>query len=858
MRIDRNISLVFNLALLIMASFLATSVHAQQSGSASSSGLNSPVNYQANDSIVADIPNQLVRLYGEAKVEFEDVILNAELIEIDLKKNEVIATYGLDSTGNPFGKPVFSSAGEESQCEYIKYNFETKKGFVKEVRMQQGEGYIHMAESKVHPNEQIHFKNGKFTTCDKEEPHFHFKLSRAIVVPDKRIVTGPVYMEILRVPTPLAAPFGFFPNSETKKAGIILPEFQSSGNYGFGLENLGYYIPLGEYWETYFYGSIFTSGSWAAENRTNYYRKYKFRGGFGLRFEQFRGRFYETYDLINKWTVNWNHTQDAKAHPTLKFSTNINFVSDNTGQTSLDAINPGYFNNTFNSSINVTKSWRTNRFSGTMGLKTSLQQNSQSGNYSLELPQYNLSVSRFNLGVLRSSPISTKWYQKTLDNINITYSMNARNFIQAPDSIFNFNDLNQVGSYAKNGVEHRTTVQSNLRLFGGRMVFTPSAVYREYWNFQYEEREWNASDEKVDTTEFNQFRASRDITLNGSLNTNFFGYYKMKGKQQMKFRHVASPNISFSYRPDIGLYQQIQTDTNGTLSYYSPFSQSLYREGGQGESGAINFGLNNTLEMKKRAMSDTINETFKAYKLIDAFSINGNYDFLKDSMNLGNFALAFRTTKFFNVFSFQSNASLSPYSWDESTGETFSEYAWNANQGVGRFRTAKGVLNANFTNQRGRDKQKENAEKAKDNANATSTVTDPSFRDFEIPWVLNLSYNIDYTRTSSKNALGVTIDTFNLIQTIRADGNFNFNEKWKLDYLVNFDFLDMSVPSFNIGLWRDLHCWETSLFYQQIGPLFPGAPHESNWSILFKIGVKASMFQDIKYDHTFRRSALPF
>jgi hypothetical protein len=221
-------------------------------------------------------------------------------------------------------------------------------------------------------------------------------------------------------------------------------------------------------------------------------------------------------------------------------------------------------------------------------------------------------------------------------------------------------------------------------------------------------------------------------------------------------------------------------------------------------------------------------------------------------MNLSNISLAFRTTKFFNVFSFQSNATLSPYTWDASTGETFADYAWTDGNGLGRITVAGGTLNANFTNQNGRKKQKENLEENKDDAQKTGILTNPNYNDYSLPWVLNLSYNIDYKRQSLTNDLGAKVDSFRLVQTIKANGNFNFNEKWKLDYNFNLDLQDMEVPGFNIGLWRDLHCWETSVYYQQIGPMFPEGGLKSNWSILFKIGVKASMFQDIKYDHTFR------
>jgi len=255
-------------------------------------GLDYPIHYSATDSIVADIPQQIVRLYGSANVTYDDVVLDAEVIEIDLNNNEVSAHFGLDSLGNPIGKPVFVQGGEEIKCESIRYNFETKKGFITEVRTQQGEGYIHMAESKIHPNEEIHFKNGKYTSCDADKPHYHFQLSKAMVIPDKRIVTGPLYMKILNVPLPIAAPFAVLPNTESRKHGIIIPQFALAGVYGSGFSDLGYYIPINQNWETYFYGTIFTTGVWGLKNQTNYYKKYKYRGSLTMSYEYLSGFFF--------------------------------------------------------------------------------------------------------------------------------------------------------------------------------------------------------------------------------------------------------------------------------------------------------------------------------------------------------------------------------------------------------------------------------------------------------------------------------------------------------------------------------------------------------------------------------------
>ncbi|WP_157454115.1 putative LPS assembly protein LptD [Crocinitomix catalasitica] len=838
------------MSLLIIINTTSFKIYAQEQASVQSSGLNAPVFYEAKDSIVADIPNQIVRLYGDAKVNYEDIELLSELIEIDIQKNEVTATYGIDSLGNPFGKPLFTAGGEQSECDYIKYNFDTKKGFVKEVRMQQGEGYIHMAESKVQPNEEIHFRDGKFTTCSNEKPHYHFKLTRAIVVPDKRIITGPVYMQILRVPLPLAAPFGFFPNSETKKAGIIIPDFSfnSYDSYGFGITDLGYYIPLGEYWETYFYGTVFTSGRWGIRNETNYYQKYKYRGNFGLKFEQLRGKFY-AQNISNKLTLKWTHNQDAKSHPSIKFSTNINYVSDNSSKTTLDLINEDYFNNTFNSSINLTKGWNTNRFNGAMTLKSSLQQNTQSGNYTIQLPSYNLTVNRFDLGVLRGSAIGKKWYE----NITVNYSLNAENSILAPDSIFTADEFNQIGDYAANGIKHNVGLQSNLNVLKGRFTLTPALTYNELWNFQSEDLTWNEDLQKIDTTSSNGFRSSRNVALSGRVSSNFYGYYQLVGPSETRFRHVASPNVSFTLSPDIGLFEEIQIDSTGKTQFYSPFYKSKYREGSAGASGRINFDVNNTLEMKRKNKKDTLNNEVKSLKLIDALSVNGNYDFLKDSFNLSDFNLSFRTSRFFNIFSFQSNATFTPYSWNNETGAKLSTYAWNDGNGLGRFSKASSVINANFTNAKGRAEQEENDTKTRENANNNKIATSNRLIDFEIPWQLNIAYNISYTRASISNNLEY-VDSAVIVHTAQFNGDINIAEKWKVGYMVDFDLITKKVPQFRVEIWRDLHCWETSLKFQQFGPFTNSevTDFKANWSVQLHIGIKADMFQAIKYDQTIK------
>lgn len=857
MRKALNISVVINSFLLISTVLLTTKSLAQN-------GLDEPVKYSARDSIVADAKSQIVKLYGEALVTYDNIELKADYIEIDIQHNEVLATYSLDSLGNPIGKPIFNAEGEESTCDYMKYNFKTKKGYIREVRAQQDEGYIHMAESKIHPNEQIHLKDGKFTTCDLDTPHYHFKMSKAIIVPEERIVTGPVFMKIGKIPTPLMAPFAFFPNQKSRKHGLIFPTVgQASGLSGFGIKDIGYYFPLGDNWETQFTGSVYTTGQWAAANSTNYFVKYKYRGNFGARYERLKGYFYDT-TVVNKFSINWRHSQDAKAHPSLRFSSDVTFKSDNNGKTSLDPTNEEYFTNQFNSTLKLDKRWKAGNFNGSSNVTTSLKQNSLSETYNIDLPSFSFSVSRFDLGEFRKNKIGKKWYE----SIQVQYGLRSKNYISAPDSIFNLQGIGLAGDYAKNGFEHKTVVNSQLKLFGSRLNFTPSVTYNEIWNFQSEEHYWNPADSTIDTTNVNGFQTARNLAFAGGVTGNFYGYYRFKGDKKLRFRHVATSSLNFSFSPDISNYQQVQSSVDSDYVYISPFRNSLYTEGGQGASGRLSFSVVNNLKMKIRDSKDTINESSKSFNVLDAANFSGSYDFLKDSFQLSPISLNLRSSKVFGIISFQASGTLNPYAYDDlnagyteydTLGNLTKQYAWENGQGIGRISRADFIASANFTSRTGRKKQKEIADKPVENANNSALMNDPKTVNFDIPWQLNIGYNLNFTSALKTVA---SDPNYKVVQALKFNGDFSINKNWKFVYGLDMNLQQLMtknqenpnrpykdlITRWSLDIWRNLHCWEASLQLGQLGT-WQEPWTFTNFTFLARVNIKASMLKDLKLEY---------
>ena len=185
--------------------------------------LSDEVRYSARDSIRYDLAEQAVYLYGAASVRYLGTQLTADRIIFSFKNEEAMSYGAPDSTGAIAGKPRLVQDGHTIDADSIRVNLKTKVGIIREVRTQEQEAWLHAGLSKRHANGEVHSLRGKLTTCDRPNPHYHFQVSRMMVIPDEKIITGPAYMKFRKVPTPLALPFGLFPNKKGGSSGVLIP-----------------------------------------------------------------------------------------------------------------------------------------------------------------------------------------------------------------------------------------------------------------------------------------------------------------------------------------------------------------------------------------------------------------------------------------------------------------------------------------------------------------------------------------------------------------------------------------------------------------------------------------------------------
>ncbi len=450
----------------------------------SPNAIKSKVDYKATDSIRFDVKSQKVYMYNDVDVSYQDINLKAYNVEIEFANSTVIATGTKDSTDNLVGKPIFTIGSNSFESESIKYNYETKKGLVKKVITEDSEGYLHGSIVKKMPDDVTNVYQGRYTTCDHDDhPHFAFNFKKAKVIPDKKIVTGPAYLVIEDVPTPLFIPFGMFPNKKGQRSGIVIPTYGESTQRGFYFENGGYYFAINDYLDFKLIGDIYTLGSWAIKPSSNYRKLYKYSGylnaNYAINVLGEEGT--PDYSRSRDFSIRWIHNQDPKARPNSKFGANVNVVSSQYNKFNPVSSN-NYLSNTFQSSINYSTS-----FSGKYNLNVSMNhsQNTITKEVDLTLPSFSFNVNRFYPLRKKVTVGKLRWY----DNISVNYSMAGDNRISTYDSL-----LFDSGFAEKmnNGIKNTVQVSSGSIKLLKYLVWSNNFNYTERWYSQKRIKSWRS------------------------------------------------------------------------------------------------------------------------------------------------------------------------------------------------------------------------------------------------------------------------------------------------------------------------------------------------------------------------------
>lgn len=784
--------------------------------------LSAPVQYTASDSVVMVVKDKKIILFSKANVKYTDVDLSADSIELDQPSKLVIATYRRDSLGNMVGRPVMLQGDTKMGSDLIRYNFETQKGITKSTQSAQGEMFVQGEDvKKVSPTEYYALR-AQITTCNLDTPHFAFRTKKMKMVSQKLAVSGPIHPEFEGVPVPIYLPFGFFPLSQGRHSGILTPQFTASEQFGLGLEGLGYYKVLNEYFDVTVRTNLYSYGGWALFVSPSYRKRYRFNGNMNLAIQRPRilsDNAKQEFTTAQTFNITWSHTVDPRARPGTSFSANVNAGSTKFNQ--YVANNPTVnFSNQLSSSITYSKTW-TDKYNLTVSANHN--QNNNTGIINMNLPNAAFTVNTFYPLQPKELIGPPKWYHK----LGLGLNTNFANQISFYDSLFSFANILDTMQW---GAQHNIPIQLSLPPLGPVNI-APGISYQEKWNSRTFVRQWNDTTQKVDTIITKGFFASREISFSFGVNTAIFGTWQnpKKNAKLMAIRHTIRPTVGFSYKPDLAsndFYETYVDSAKERKVRFSKLDGSIFGGFSEGRFGGISFGLDNVLALKLRNPKDTTEDGIKRVNIIDGFGFNGGYNFIADSFKLSNLNLYLRSTLFEKI-NITASATLDPYQVDAS-GYRKDVYAWQGGKfSPGRITNGNIAISTSFQSKpKDEDKAKEQEQAEEQQYGGPLTPDEQmmqlayvrqnpgEFADFNVAWSLSLSFSYSFSRQFRSDYKGFET---------RSNANFNFNgdfnltPKWKVGMNGYYDFSTSSLQTFTMFISREMHCWQLSINVTPVG-----------------------------------------
>lgn len=846
-----------------------------------SKGIDAPVEYTADDSLIYDAKTKTVHLFGSSTVKYENMDLKSEKIRMSLDSNIVHATGAIKDTATKAleGTPVFKLGQDSYESDTMAFNFKTKKGLINNVYTQQEDGFLRSERSKRDSSGVVYMEHGRYTTCDKPHPDFYIALSRGKVRPGKDVVFGPAYLVVADVPLPLAVPYGFFPFTKSYSSGFIMPTYGDEMDRGFYLRDGGYYFAISDKIDLKVLGEIYTKGSWGITLASNYNKRYRFNGSVLLSYQDSRtgDKGLPDFSRQQSYKVQWSHRQDQKANPFNSLLASVNFASSSYERNNLTSLyNPqSLTQSTRTSSV----SWSTTFSSIGMSLSSSanLSQNMRDSSIAMTLPDLNISISRFYPFKRKHLVGDERWYEK----ISMSYTGRFSNSITTKeDKLFKSNLIKDW----KNGFQHDIPISANFTLFNYLNV-NPSFNFTDRMYSSKVRKSWNDRTQTEKTDTIYGFNNVYNWSLNLGVSTKLYGMFipnrKIFGDKVQAIRHVITPSVSFSYAPDFGsrrygyydYYQKTDADGNVSLVGYSPYQNGMYSVPGRGRSGNISVDLGNNIEMKVKSDKDSTG--VKKISIIDELGLQMSYNMAAKEKPLSDLNMRIRL-KWWKNYTFNMNARFASYAYD--IDEKGIPYESNRTEwGMGRFGRFQGMsqnISYTLTPEKikklfgGKSEETDNKQRNKDDEEGPDTdidtnldkdmidaqrgakrkkggemaeTDDDGYMPFKLPWSITFGYGITMSedRTVSKFNYNTMRYPYKFTQTLNVSGNVRLSDGWNISFSSGYDFENKALSMTTASLQRDLHCFNMSCSVVL-------APYTS-YNFTFRANA-ATLMDALKYD----------
>ena len=816
------------------------------------SPLDAPVAYTAADSVVFVMGSKNAYLYGDAQVNYTNIELKSEEIQMNMDSSIVHAIGATDSLGKLYGTPIFKEGDDTYESETMSYNFKSKKGFITNVYTQQEDGYLTSDESKKGQDDELYLRHGRYTTCDEEHPHFYIAMSRAKVHTGKSVFSGPAWLVIEDVPLPLAIPFAYFPFTSKYSSGIIMPSYGDESTRGFYLRDGGYYFAINDNIDLRLTGEIYTKGSWGIGAQSTYKKRYKYSGNFYFNYQVTKEgeKNMPDYSVVKNFKLQWSHQQDPKASPNSSFGASVNFATQSYEKNNLSSLyNPtAYSQSTRTSSVSYSHTWP--KIGLSISTSMNVTQNMRDSTIAMTLPTLSISLSRFYPFKRKKAAGKDRWYEK----IAMSYTGALSNSITTKENKLLKSNLIKDWN---NGMRHSIPISASFNILNYLNV-TPSVNYTERWYTHKVNQDWDTENQKVVRDTIWGFNRVYDFNMSLAFNTKLYGFYKPNkkifGEKIQMVRHVFSPSVSLSYAPDFGnpmwgyydTYTRTDAQGNVTLVQYSPYQGSLYGVPGTGKTGSVTFDMSNNIEMKIKSDKDT--SGIRKISIIDELGANIGYNMAAQRQPWSNLNTRLRLK--WGKFTFNMSAVFATYAYEfDKNGNVVvgDRTEWSYGR-FGRFQGMSKNFSYSFNNQsikklkdslsklfgkKELEEEEENKEKTdeeeelsddqqkkegsdfksrrrkKNEKEDTSGLDADGYMKFNLPWSFSISYGISMAEDRSAD---INIKTmrypYKFTHNLNFSGSIKLASGWNVSASSGWDFNAHKISMTTVNISRDMHCFD--------------------------------------------------
>lgn len=815
-------------------------------------GIDSSVTYSARIVDTFKDKNE-THLIGDATLKYKNITVKAGKIIVMWDKNTLIAETlddstsllnglpvrggskaknGVDSLSNKprNGRPVFTDGKEELVGDRMEYNFKSDRGRILRGRTEFQDGYYTGETVKRVEAREFNVVNGRYSTCENEEPHFHFKGGKMKVVMGDKVVAKPVTFFIGKIPLAIL-PFAMFSTKEDgRQSGIIIPRFGTSPEEGRYLQDLGYYWAANDYFDARATLSFFERTGVLTKGHVNYALRYHFTGSVGGSYT--RKNFGTTSQ--RRWNLDIRHSQQFS--PNTSLNVNASFVNNRNFYRDISDNRDERLNRQLVSNATFSTRWGEGKNSFSVNL--SQNKDLETGRELITLPQ-----ARFTRSQTALFPFDDKKAQRTKTQprwFNLIRYSYGNLLVNSTTK----DSTNDVTTDVERRMEHDIALSfTNPGKLFGVLSIGHNFSFDEDWFDRTRTFRLVDSTNTIAFEDTAEFEARHLFQYSTSASTKFYGTFNPRIGPVRGLRHVATPSISFAYQPDFSDaswgYYEVITDTLGREIKRDRFEGSGARRTPLGEQNNLNFGLSNLFQMK-------LGQGEKEKK-IDLFNLDfrSSYNFAADSLKLANLSTSFRANPKKDL-SVSMNLSHSFYDFERTTGRTLDRLLVNQNGFFSALRLLQFGFDARWSlrgknaataSPAGSSAPAQTAESGIPSAASSdyqdSLAPDKAFTALGIPWSANLAFSY-------------SVNKFNPLATSRSayldlsNVEVQVTKNWRVSYALRYDIERGDIADQRISIYRDLHCWEAQ---------FNWNPSGIGRGFYFRIGIKAPHLQDVKFEH---------